>query len=108
MLRKLEWLLFGDELKTKTRIEFAVKCAEDKTLQTSIDTIIGDLVFHAYVALDDIASNIGFVCARGNTGIQLNPLSCEAEESKMKHFFSRSQEEKHGTVDGLCRIIYGQ
>jgi hypothetical protein len=87
VLKKIESLVCGNELKTKTGIALAVKCAQEKTLQITFDSIIDGLVFHAHEALDgdknvdlyDLASTIAFVCDRGNTVSRLNSLICEAQ-----------------------------
>jgi hypothetical protein len=84
---KIESLLCGNELKTKTGIAFAVKCAQERTLQITFDVIVDGLVLHAHEALDgdknvdldDLASTIAFVCDRGNTVSRLNSLICEAQ-----------------------------
>ena len=97
MLKKIESLLYGNELKTKTGVAFAVKCAQEKTVHITFDAIIDGLVFHAHEALDgresvnldDLASNVAFVCAQGHSVSRLNSLICEAQEPGIKSFFSK-------------------
>ena len=45
-LEKIKSVVSGDTLKTEAGIEFAMKCAQDKMLQITFDTIIDGLVNH--------------------------------------------------------------
>ena len=96
-LKNLKSFVHGNALKTEDGIGFAIKCAEEKILEITFDSIIDGLVNHARqglngdenVEIDLLASAVALVCIKGGTVSLLNTFVCETEDPNMQSFLNK-------------------